>query len=302
MPRAVTVGLDGSAESRTAAEWAAREAESRGLPVRLIQVWEPVPEYAAVAPLVGTETYQHRTEQILREDAGDLRLRHPALEVTAEQLVGRPAEALVRAARDAELLVLGSRGLGGIGGFLVGSVGLEVVASTQRPVVLVRAAEQTPEERTTDRTGTPETAATPSGPVVLGLDTRHPHAAPIDFAFEAAAHRGVQLRALHGWHEPYHYLYGTAPDPKVTRMVAQSDAAALSEALQPWCQKYPDVEVVTRSSPGSPSVRLAEASHDASLVVVGRRVRRSTVGVHIGPVTHAVLHHSTAPVAVVAHD
>jgi nucleotide-binding universal stress UspA family protein len=44
MSRNVTVGLDGSSESRAAAEWAACEAKSRGLPVRLVHVWEPVPE------------------------------------------------------------------------------------------------------------------------------------------------------------------------------------------------------------------------------------------------------------------
>ncbi|MGW1289840.1 universal stress protein, partial [Streptomyces sp. NPDC002586] len=43
MPRAITVGLDGSPESRAAAEWAAREAELRGLPVKLVHVWDPAP-------------------------------------------------------------------------------------------------------------------------------------------------------------------------------------------------------------------------------------------------------------------
>jgi nucleotide-binding universal stress UspA family protein len=47
---------------------------------------------------------------------------------------------------------------------------------------------------------------------------------------------------------------------------------------------------------------LIGASRTASLVVVGRRVRHHPSGAHIGPVTHAVLHHATAPVAVVAHD
>lgn len=53
--------------------------------------------------------------------------------------------------------------------------------------------------------------------------------------------------------------------------------------------------------PASPANHLVDASRKASLVVVGRKIRRSPIGAHIGPVTHAVLHHSTAPVAVVAH-
>ncbi|WP_445044133.1 universal stress protein [Streptomyces sp. SAS_272] len=64
---------------------------------------------------------------------------------------------------------------------------------------------------------------------------------------------------------------------------------------------YPDVEVVEESRYGSPAVHVVDASREASLVV-GRRVRRSPLGAHIGHVTHAALHHSTAPVAVVAHD
>jgi nucleotide-binding universal stress UspA family protein len=52
---------------------------------------------------------------------------------------------------------------------------------------------------------------------------------------------------------------------------------------------------------GSPASHLIDASRDASLVVVGRRVRRGPLGTHIGAVTHAVMHHATAPVAVVAH-
>ncbi|MFF0226998.1 universal stress protein [Streptomyces sp. NPDC004629] len=301
MPRTITVGLDGSPESRAAAEWAAREAKLRGLPVKLVQVWEPVPEPMAQAPLLGAETHQHWTERIPRESADGLRLRHPGVEVTTEQLTGRPAEALARAAKDAELLVLGARGLGGIGGFLVGSVGLAVVAHTERPVVLVRAGEQAADEHQMDPAGIPS-AATAFRPVVLGLDVAGPDEALIEFAFEAAARRSVPLRVVHAWNPPPYYAYGMALEPAVERELAKGDAVALSEVLRPWRQKYPDVEVIEQSHYGSPSLLLIDASHEASLVVVGRRIRRSAMGAHIGTVTHAVLHHSTAPVAVVAHD
>ncbi len=128
MVRSVVAGLDGSPESRAAAEWAAREAKLRGLPLKLVQVWEPVPAPMAQAPLLGAETHEHWTERIPREAAEGIRLRHPGVDVTVEQVTGTPADALVSAAKDAELLVLGSRGLSGVGGFLVGSVGFSVVA------------------------------------------------------------------------------------------------------------------------------------------------------------------------------
>lgn len=313
MPRIVTVGLDGSPESRAAAEWAAREAKLRGLPLKVVHVREPVPEPMAQAPLLGAETQQHWSERsdmgappaegwgIPREAADGIRMRHPGVEVVMEHLSGRPAEVLSGAARDAELLVLGSRGIGGVGGFIVGSVGLAVVAHAERPVVLVRSGEQAADEHTMDPAGVPSAAA-PFRPVVLGLDTANPDDALIGFAFEAALLRSTSLRVVHAWNEPPYIAYGMPPDLEMNARIAAEETAAVSEALRPWRQKYPAVDVVEDSLSGKAADHLVDASREASLVVVGRRVRRSPLGAHIGPVAHAVLHHATAPVAVVPHD
>ncbi|MFF7167984.1 universal stress protein [Streptomyces pseudovenezuelae] len=301
MVRTVTAGLDGSRESRAAAEWAAREAGLLGLPLRLVHVWEPVPEPIAQAPLLGAETQQHWTERVPREAAEGIRLRHPGLDVSIGQLSGRPAEELLGAAKDAELLVLGSRGLSGIGGFMVGSVGLSVVAHAERPVVLVRADQQAADEHETDPVGIPS-AATPFRPVVVGLDIDSPDEELIAFAFAAAVRRGTCLRVVHGWNPPPYYAYGLAVDLELHDALARRESSALAEVLAPWRRKFPDVEVTEESSYGTPGNHLVDASRDASLVVVGRRIRRRTLGAHIGPVTHAVLHHSIAPVAVVPHN
>jgi nucleotide-binding universal stress UspA family protein len=293
MPRTVTVGLDGSSESRAAADWAAREAKLRGLPLKLVNVWEPVPEPIAQAPLLGPETHQHWSERIPREAAEELRAAHPEVDVLIEQVTGRPAEVLTDAAKDAEPLVLGSRGLSGVGGFMVGSVGLAVVAHAECPVVLVRAEG--------DTSGTDSTLP-PSGPVVLGLDTRAPDDTLIGFAFEAAVLHGASLRVVHGWNEPPYIAYGLPPDLELNARLGAEEAAAVSEVLRPWRQKFPTVDVVEDSLSGKAADHLVDASAEASLVVVGRRIRRSPLGAHIGPVTHAVLHHATAPVAVVPHD
>ncbi|MCZ0998386.1 universal stress protein [Streptomyces mirabilis] len=293
MPRTVTVGLDGSPESRAAADWAAREAKLRGLPLKLVNVWEPVPEPIAQAPLLGPETHQHWSERIPREAAEELRAAHPEVDVLIEHVTGRPAEVLTDAAKDAEPLVLGSRGLSGVGGFVVGSVGLAVVARAECPVVLVRA------EGDTSGTGS---TVPPSRPVVLGLDTRAPDDTLIGFAFEAAVLHGACLRVVHGWNEPPYIAYGLPPDLELNARLGAEEAAAVSEVLRPWRQKFPTVDVVEDSLSGKAANRLVDASAEASLVVVGRRIRRSPLGAHIGPVTHAVLHHATAPVAVVPHD
>ncbi|GGZ20351.1 universal stress protein [Streptomyces poonensis] len=298
MIRSVVVGVDGSAESRAAAEWAAREAKRRFLPLTLVHVVEPVPEPVALARFLGAETQQRWSERgetgvplvsgrgsMPREVVEDLKLRHTGLDVSVEQVSGRPSEVLTQAAKDAALLVLGSRGLSGRGGFLVGSVGQAVVARTERPVVLVRATEQAV-----------------GGPVVLGLDTDHPDETVLTFAFEAAARRVAPLRVVHAWNLPPYFAYGLPADPELNALLGKEEAASLAEVLHRWKQKYPAVEVMEESRSGSAAVHLVDASREASLVVVGRRIRRSPLGAHIGPVTHAVLHHATAPVAVVAHD
>jgi nucleotide-binding universal stress UspA family protein len=300
MVRTVVAGLDGSAESRAAAEWAAREAKLRGLPLKIVHVWEPVPDPMAQAPLLGAETLQHWTERVPREAAEGIRLRHPDVEVTTEQLSGGAADALTKVTEDAELLVLGSRGLSGVAGFLVGSVGLSVVAHAERPVVLVRAGEQAADEHEPDPAGIPS-AGTPYRPVVLGLDAHSPDDTVIEFAFEAAARRETGLRVVFGWNLPPYYVYGLSADPLLHDEIARQQSAALAEALRPWRRKYPDVEVTEEAPSGSPAGRLVDAAREASLLVVGRRVRRGALGTRIGSVTHAVLHHATAPVAVVAH-
>lgn len=301
MIRSVVAGLDGSRESRAAAEWAAREARLRGLPLRIVHVWEPMPEPLAQAHLLGKETEAHWRERVPREVADGVRLRHPGVEVTMEQISGRAGEVLPDTAKDAALLVLGSRAMTGLGGFLVGSVGHAVIAHSEVPVVLVRAGEQAADEHEPDPAGIPS-AATAFRPVVVGLDPSGAADAVLAFAFEEAERRSTSLEVVHGWSLPPCYVYGLAADPEWHDEIVRQEAAGLSEALGPWRRKYPSVTVVERSRAGSAAEHLVDAARAASLVVVGRRIRRSALGAHIGPVTHAVLHHATAPVSVIAHD
>ncbi|WP_225829921.1 universal stress protein [Streptomyces sp. NK08204] len=299
MSPTIAVGLDSSPESRAAAEWAAREAVLRGLPLKVVHVQEPVPPPTVLA-LLGTESDQHWTEEIAAESAEGLRLRHPGLEVITEERSGNAAEVLCEAADAAGLLALGSRGFGAIGGFTVGSVSLAVVAHAQRPVVLVRAGEQAADEHRPDPAGVPS-AATPFQPVVLGLDIRTPDETLLAFAFDAAARRETTLRVVHVWDEPPTSFYRFYGDAELYSTLVSKQAGALTEALHPWRRKFPDVDVVEASRCGSAAQVLVEASRDASLVVVGRHIRTGRLGARIGHVAHAVVHHAAAPVAVVAH-
>ncbi|MCZ4508186.1 universal stress protein [Streptomyces sp. ActVer] len=307
MPRNVTVGLDGSPESLAAADWAAREALLRDTPLRLVHAreWEPY----AYAPLAGvsvprsvSDAHRDWAEHMPREAESRFARRYPGLRIGTDSMAEKPVPALLAAAEDAEVLVLGSRGLNGVTGFLLGSVALAVVARTARPVVLVRAGERAEDEHLPDGAGVASTV-TPYRDVVLGLDLRNPDDKVIEFAFDAASRRAANLRVLHGWSLPVSSRgYGGIVDPEFDAELTARVRHELSDVLRPWRTKFPGVEVDEQTVIGGAGSHLVDASRDAALVVVGRRTRHAQFGTHIGPVAHAVLHHATAPVAVVPHD
>ncbi|MEU3479677.1 universal stress protein [Streptomyces sp. NPDC033754] len=122
MTAQVAVGLDGSAESLAALRWAARVAVLREVPLRLVHVeeWPSTPE----VPLPYARDVTERPESLLRDAADRARKDHIGVEVLTERARGRAYEELTAAANEADLTVLGSRGLGGVRGFVVGSVSL----------------------------------------------------------------------------------------------------------------------------------------------------------------------------------
>ncbi|MER5436450.1 universal stress protein [Streptomyces sp. NPDC002588] len=301
---AITVGLDGSPESLAAADWAAREAAQREVPLRLLHAEDSLrPLYVPFMGAAAPDVIEQRAwaARLLSETESRLGERHPGLRITTRQAEEQPVPALLSAAEDTELLVLGSHRLGTVAGFLVGSVALAVVARTERPVVLVRAGEHAEDEHLPDATGA-GAIATPYRDVVLGLDLESPGDAVVEFAFEAARRRAACLRVVHGWNPAAVYGYGAALDAGLGTELAEEAQHELSDVLRPWKDKFPGVEVREQTAIGGAGRHLVDASRDASLVVVGRKKRQAPIGGRIGPVTHAVLQHASAPVAVVPHD
>ncbi|MFF3941054.1 universal stress protein [Streptomyces phaeofaciens] len=302
---AIIVGLDGSPESLAAADWAAREAAQREVPLRLVHAGEPLrPLYAPFAGVPAPTAIDARREwaaYLLHEAESRLTRRHPGLRITTEQAEEQAVPTLLAAAADSAMLVLGSRGLGTVAGFLVGSVALAVVARAERPVVLVRGGGHAEDEHVPDGTGT-GSITTPYRDVVLGLDVEDPADTVIEFAFEAARRRATRLRVVHGWNPAATYGYGAVLDAGLNAELAEETRHALSDVLRPWKDKFPGVEVRAQAVIGGAGRHLVHASRDAALVVVGRKRRHAALGGRIGPVTHAVLQHAFAPVAVVPHD
>ncbi|MFJ5811967.1 universal stress protein [Streptomyces sp. NPDC093093] len=272
----VTVGFDGSRASLAAVSWAATEARRRGVALRLLHVWDLGPDVHS--PLIGhgaPEADPRATAERVRHD-------HPGLEVVTLDRCGEPASVLCQAAGASEMLVLGSRGLGGVAGFAVGSVALAVVARTRHPIVLVR---------------DPEPAT--GGDVVLGLDLSHPCDEVVEFAFSQANLREAPLRVVHspgpsGGHGSEAVDTGMLSDPAASHRLAQ--------VIAQWQHAFPGVRVTGEIRPGRPARQLLLASDTASLVVIGRRTRNSRLGPHTGGVNRTMLHRCRAPLAVVPHD
>ena len=272
MEREIITGVDRSARSRAAADWAAREALSRGLPLRVVHVSPPGPPDPA-------EYRPYRPEAVAEHVVAELTDRHPALRARGLHLAGAPVAVLRTMAEDAELLVLGMRGEGCHPRIHLGSTAGSLVRACERPVVLVPGA--LPGE-------------VPPGcvdGVALGIDARAPAGDAVALAFEAARLRGVRLHAVHAWNLPARAAERPFPVLEEDRATWEDDEVQrLSDALRPWRGKYPEVDVLEDVVLHAPEVALAHAAGNSALVVVGRRSGRTAL---------ALLPHTGCPVAVV---
>ncbi|MGQ4406354.1 universal stress protein [Streptomyces hayashii] len=286
----ITAGVDGTDESLAALAWAAREAVRRDVALRVVHAWRFQPN--AAADVADRDAQERWVRDAVGRAVATVAERHPALRVTADVEEGGPVELLVAAAAAAELLVLGSRGHGPVVGFLLGSVGRQVIADAACPIVLVRAGDR-PSMEAAGRE------------IVVGQQGEPEDSAPaLRFAFETAAARGAAVRAVRAWTLPPVFAYS----PGSLKLLDEAgglepyEKKALAEALQPWRERFPDVPVVEHVEMGSAGQVLLSVAGRAQLTVVGRRAHRTAVGARIGSVAYGVLHHADCPVAVVPHD
>jgi nucleotide-binding universal stress UspA family protein len=279
----VVVGVDASHHASHAADWAAREAEQRGMPLHVIHALDADPSSALSGP-GAYSTHVHAvteaSEQLLAEVKYRIQSVHPSLDVTTELVHQAAAGALVLASHQAELLVVGTRGRGGFAGLPLGSVSARVVAHAHCPVVVLRDHDQ-------------RNASV--GEVVLGMQENQAEET-ILFAFEQAARTGAGLRALHAW-APYP---GNSRDYlSDTDVLARQAAERMVAELAPLREKFPSVRVTISVERGHPAAVLAGASAEARLVVVGAHRHLGPLSLGVGPVIHGLLSHAYSPVAVV---
>ncbi|MEU9836484.1 universal stress protein [Streptosporangium sp. NPDC048047] len=277
--REVVVGYDGSDFSMQALEWAMDEAELRQLPLRVAHAWRwPYGQAEEEVKLHLRKAAEH----VLYHGADCARSCSSSItEVTADLYEGSAAERLVELSARAELVVVGSRGMGALARTVLGSVAGYVAAHACCPVVVVRGPGPIP-------------VPLHRGAVVLGMaaDTRDE---AIGFAFGEADVRQLSLVAVRGGPlQPMPWLSQGPPMPEPA-IVAKTAEGEMIERLRPWQIRYPEVAVRVHSVTGPPKDVLADLSREASLMVVGGARGHG----RLGSVTRSILQRSACAVAVV---
>ena len=188
----IVVGVDGSPQSLSAVDWAAREAAARQCRLRIMHafLW-PLMGVPLEPPVMGPPDagLQQEAEQLLRTATDRARQIAPALDISTDLPVCAPAAALIDASRDAALLVVGHRGLGGFTGLLVGSVGVQTAAHAACPVVVVR----------DSPSGAPERRARLPVRWWSAWTARTVSNLAVDFAFAYAARHRLGVVAVHAY-------------------------------------------------------------------------------------------------------
>ncbi len=282
----VIVGYDGSDAAGRALAWGVREAELIGWPVRVVQSWRDpalaVSPYAAA--WVDLDTARRELDAQLAEVADKVRSEHPGVHLTTEVSASAPVDALLDAAGEGDLLVVGARGRGGFLGLALGSVSGRVARRATGPVVVVR-----PDPAHPDGT---------DGPVLVAVDGTDASRAALRWAAAEAERRGSGLTALLAW---------TFLEPQGPQGRQSFDAAygapqaeeALATIVREVLGDEPTVAVEQTAVCDLAPAAILEAAAGAQLVVVGAHGTRGPGVLGLGSVSQQVLQHAAGPVAVI---
>lgn len=278
-PRSIVAGYDGSAEAAEAVRWAACYADRRGLAVHVVHcsIWPLLTRHLGPVPGVSDSGLERSAESILEEGLAHAKAAAPGADVESTLLHGLPAPHLVGISARQEMLVVGSRGLGGFLGLVVGSVSLELAATASCPVAVIRS------------------DLHPDGPVVVAVDESGSPTALKDACTLASASR-ADLAVVHVRHTPAGYRR-FRDNPEALAAAEDVLRAAVTSARI----HAPGVRVEgTLLTDPSIAHGILDVSGDAAMVVVGSK-GRGLVKETIGSTAHAVLHHARGPVLVSRH-
>lgn len=275
----VVVGVDGSVHSDTAVLWAAAHASAADRSLLLINAMGRLGAGDLLAGAAESREFRRGAGGSVLTAAA--RLAHrvaPDLEVATSVAELDAREALLSASADAAMVVVGTRGHGGIAALALGSVSNAVAGHAQAPVAVVRP------------------RRTPGQEVVVGVAGDGSDRAAIAFAADLAVRQGVALDVLHGWSpkdtfvDTQHYAQPLETPDEGRRVV--------SEALAGLAETCPDLSVRTSFPDREPVRALVERSRTADCLVVGAH-QRGGRGVLLGSVSRSVVERADCTTVVV---
>jgi nucleotide-binding universal stress UspA family protein len=285
--RTWVVGVDGSEDSRSALAWAAAQAGGRDVEIVALCAWRapilPSDAIGQPALLMDWSEFESELRRRLDEIITSVRTESEstpaqiAPTIVASIVQGRPAHALIEASRDAELLVVGSRGRGGLSGVVLGSVSRQCATHASVPVVVVPF----------------DVAVAPVRHLVVGFDgSRNARAAvkwAMTFAGPDAAIEVVRSVELAPWMDEAGVRERFPVEVETARAQFDTELGDL------------DPDGTTRHTFKLQDARqaLAEAAEGADLVVLGARGHRRFAATLLGSVSTWMLHGATRPTVVV---
>ena len=280
--RPIVVGVDGSEHSRLAVKWAADEARRRGSTLRVFfaEIEDPadVPEWY----VPGTPGLTPG-EAILDDAVGLVATRHPSVPVRGEVVQWPPAMVLTSASRSADLLVVGSRGLGGFDELLLGSVSDQCIQYAHCPVAVVHSDSDDPEYR----------SARPR--IVVGVDGSLGSTRALRWALDEASIRSASVEAVYSWQYPPVHSMIMAP-PGGYQVVAREVAEAARDHA---ARTAPSVPFSMSDCFSATVPALLDACLGSDLLVVGSRGHGGFDSALLGSTAHQCARHARCAVVVV---
>jgi len=278
----ILVGVDGSEHSRLAVKWAADEAVARRATIWVVYAGPGAPK--DVPAWYDEGPHEEPAAQAVLDDAvGLVVARHPRLTVRRERFKDIPAVALVGASAQADLLVVGARGVGRLKRLLVGSVSEQCMDHALCPVVIVRPGFQ---EESASK-GTPR--------VVVGIDGSRGSEHALRWALREGRVRGASVEGVFSWQYPPSHAIGADSAAKLeswAREVTQS-ASSIAEGSEPA------VSFTASARFDATVIGLLDASEDADLLVVGARGHGGYLDSLLGSIARQCALYATCSVVIV---
>ena len=282
--RPIVVGVDGSAASKVAVDWAVRTAAMRRAPLKLVNVLNPPAVMAfpeVPMPPEFLKWQEEESREVLDAALATARAAAPDIAISTEMVSGPSVPTLVEESKDAQMIVVGCRGRGALARGLLGSVSTGLVHHSFCPVAIIHDED-------------PLMPHPSQAPVVVGLDGSPASEKAVGIAFEEASFRGVDLVAVFAWSDTGVFEF-PGNDWSTQQSLAEE---TLSERLAGWQERYPDVLVRRVVVADRPAHQLLEQSESAQLLVVGSHGRGGFAGMLRGSVGTAVVHGARMPVIV----